>query len=382
MSSAIRREATGTAGIFLRRSASGDVYEARTKYKGRSLRRRLEAKSERAARKERDAWLVDLRRDEPGAQARRGSITFGQGLEAYLERLRTNGSSPRSVENISYRARHLRSFRQRPLNGIEFEEVQVLADELGRTLKPSSVKSVLAVGSRVYTLHRAAVRHNPFQGIELSGRVAAGPKRNVTSEEAFALIDAATELMKPLVAVIVHTGGRISEVVGLQWGDVDLDTGTIRISGQLQDGAKSRTKTEAGRRRLRVPGSVVELLRQHRARQLERGVSIAPTAWVFASASGKPCDRRRAHRVVQQSARKAGLITKGETLRPHDLRGAWALSNLRAGMSLADLQRGGGWSTSAMALSYSRVVAGETVVESLAHARDEQGELVEIRRAS
>jgi integrase len=380
--SSIQREATSSRGIWRRKTATGVVFEARTKFGGKNLRRRLRATTEAAARKERAAWLVDLRRDEPGAQARRGSVTFGQGLEAYLERLRTNGSSPRSVENIEYRARHLRSLRSRTLASIEFEEIQVLADSLGRTMKPSSVKSIMAVGSRVYTLHRNAARHNPFAGIELSGRVASGPRRNVTSEEAYALIDAATPLTKPLVATIVHTGGRISETIGLQWCDVNLEAGTIRIAGQLQDGVKARTKTEAGRRTLRVPESLIELLRAHRARQLQRGAPIEPTSWVFTSTNGKPCDRRRAHRVVQQSARKAGLIGEGETLRPHDLRGAWALSNLRSGMSLADLQRGGGWSTSAMALMYSRIVNGEAVVESLAHARDEQGELVELRKAS
>jgi len=378
----ILREPTRTPGIFRRKTASGVVYEARAKYQGRSLRRRLQSTTERAAKKERDAWLVDLRREEPAAQPRRGTLTFGDALDAYLERLRSNGASPRSVENTVSRARHLRRLRSRPLASIEYEEVQELADELGRKLKPSSVKSILAVGSRLYTLNRRAARSNPFQGVELAGRIASGPKRNISTEQAFALIEASTPLMKPLVAVIVHTGGRVSETVGLQWRDVDLEAGTISIVGQLHRGEKVRTKTEAGVRTLRVPDSVVELLREHRARQLERGVAIGEDSFVFSSSSGRPMDRRRCHRIVQSSARKAGLIGKAESVRVHDLRGAWALSNLRAGMSLADLQRGGGWTTSQMVLSYSRIVSDETVVESLAHARDSKGELVELRRAS
>ena len=52
---------------------------------------------------------------------------------------------------------------------------------------------------------------------------------------------------------------------------------------------------------------------------------------MFASVTGTPMDRRRAHRGVQAAARKAKLIGKDENLRVHDLRAGFAFNSLRTG---------------------------------------------------
>ena len=236
------------------------------------------------------------------------------------------------------------------------------------------------LGSTVYSeaIRQGYATHNPFTDLGLPTG-ASGPKRNLSPDDVFALIDGATDLQRPFVATVAFTGGRVSEILGLTWGDIDLDAGEVRIEAQLQGGRRDRTKTEAGVRSVGIPPSLVTLLREHRRRQVERGVSVAQESFVFASATGQPMDRRRAHRVVQAAAVKAKLIGEGESLRVHDLRAGFALNSLRSGMTLPELQRALGHTKPDMSLAYARVVSGDAVIRSSAYEREAVAEVLELK---
>ncbi len=69
-----------------------------------------------------------------------------------------------------------------------------------------------------------------------------------------------------VVTMSAATGCRISEVLGLRWTDVNLETKTVSITGKVI-GVKGRglardncTKTEAGRRVLALPSFAVSML--------------------------------------------------------------------------------------------------------------------------
>ena len=243
------------------------------------------------------------------------------------------------------------------------------------------MRSITTLGSAVFgeAIERRLATHNPFTRLRLP-EAAKGPKRNLTPADIHALIDGATDLMRPFVATIAFTGARVSEVCGLTWGCLDLDAGIVRISGQLQRGERHATKPEAGMRGIGIPEQLVALLREHRRVQVERGLSVAQDSFVFASITGTPMDRRRAHRVVQATARKAGLIGKGENLRVHDLRAGFALNSLRDGMTLPELQRALGHTKPDQSLQYAALVERDAVIRSSAYDReDEGGEVVELR---
>ena len=105
-------------------------------------------------------------------------------------------------------------------------------------------------------------------------------------------------------------------------------------------------------------------------------------SFLFASITGAPIDRRRAHRVVQASAKKAGLVGEGQNLRVHDLRAAFALNSLRGGLTLAELQRALGHTRADQSLAYSRLVERETVIRSSVYDRDELAEVMQLKEAS
>lgn len=377
----VRKPVEGYPGLFVRETARGKVYEARVKHKGASLRRTLKAMSLRAAKRELAERRTDLARDVPEAQSRSAGVTFADAYELYVERLRIEGRAENTVTNAGYRFRHLKPLHRRNLASISRDEIVTLTRRLLKTHMPSSVRSVATLGSAVYgeAIERRLVSHNPFTRLRLP-ESASGPRRNLSPDDVHSLIDGTTDLMRPFVATIAFTGMRVSEALGLQWGDIDGEV--IRIQAQLQRGKRSATKTEAGVRGIGIPESLVTLLREHRRKQVERGVPVTEDSLVFSSANGKPMDRRRAHRVVQAAARKAKLIGKDENLRVHDLRSAFALNSLRDGMTLPELQRALGHTKPDQSLSYASLIERDAVIRSSAYDREVEAEVVELRAVS
>jgi integrase len=107
----------------------------------------------------------------------------------------------------------------------------------------------------------------------------------------------------PQVVVLLSTGMRRGELVGLQWGDLDLEAGKLRIERAVEK-TKARglrlksPKTKHGRRLITLPTGAVEILRQHRKAQIEirlaLGIGGLPAdAFVFGTVEGAPRDPDR-----------------------------------------------------------------------------------------
>ena len=65
----------------------------------------------------------------------------------------------------------------------------------------------------------------------------------------------------------------MGELLGLQWGDVDLEAGTLRIERSVEEtkaGMRLKLpKTKRGRRNVALPPEAVAMLRAHKVQQLE-----------------------------------------------------------------------------------------------------------------
>jgi integrase len=125
---------------------------------------------------------------------------------------------------------------------------------------------------------------------------------------------------RTLLATIATFGLRIGEALGLRWRDVNLSGNTIRIVRAVQRQAGKGLvfvdlKTARSRRALLMPPSLVEDLKSHRKRQLERRLA-AGDAWVdsdlvFCARLGTPVDPRNALRILHQAETRAGLPKRG-----------------------------------------------------------------------
>src|SRR5258706_553498 len=75
------------------------------------------------------------------------------------------------------------------------------------------------------------------------------------------------------------TGARRGEILGLRWGEVDLDGDWLRIERSIEETGKrvlrfKSPKTARGRRAVSLPASTVEALKAHRRRQLELRLAL------------------------------------------------------------------------------------------------------------
>jgi site-specific recombinase XerD len=140
---------------------------------------------------------------------------------------------------------------------------------------------------------------------------------------------------KALLAVLLDTGLRLSEVVGLKVADVHLD-------------GKDPHLTVMGKRLRQRSVFVGPETRVTLARYLERDHTGGPM--VFESAAGRPLSARAVQDLVKRLGTAAGL----PGLHPHQLRHSFSVSYLRAGGSVFHLSRLLGHSNITTTMRYLR----------------------------
>jgi integrase len=100
----------------------------------------------------------------------------------------------------------------------------------------------------------------------------------------------------PIACLALATGMRRGELLGLQWGDVDLDRAVLRVERSVEEtkaGLRMKEpKTKRSRRNIGVPQDAVTMLRNHKVAQLELRLrlglgNIAPQTLVFSTIEGE-----------------------------------------------------------------------------------------------
>lgn len=146
-----------------------------------------------------------------------------------------------------------------------------------------------------------------------------------------------------LCRLMVMTGVRRSEGLGLKWSLVDLEQGAITIKYvrvNAKGGAIEKPWTKNGRvRHLRIDDETVAVLRAHKARQEEHRRALEGTgAWhetdlVFTNEDGSPLKLDTVSRTISRLQQAAGVprLMSGQSHRPmHGIRhtrGSLAIKN-------------------------------------------------------
>jgi integrase len=205
-------------------------------------------------------------------------------------------------------------------------------------LSPRSVR--LAHQVLHLALERAAdwrmiVRNPAAAKLDLP-RMVRPPMRTWSADDAKCFLQStASDRLGAVWALMVSTGLRRGEVLGLRWSDVDLELGRVSITQTvvvLANSAQlSEPKTAAGRRTVYLHSSLTEVLKRRKAEQAGERL-LAGSAWedhglVFTTALGTPIHPRNLSRDFHLAVREAGV----PSIRLHDLRHTAATLALTGG---------------------------------------------------
>ncbi len=145
-----------------------------------------------------------------------------------------------------------------------------------------------------------------------------------------------------LLEFLYGTGARVSEAIGLDQIDVDLDEATALVTGK---GSKERLVPLGG-------FAVTALRNYYPVRQTLIGVERDPGA-VFVSARGKRLTRQAVWQIIKKSAKSAGL--NESDVSPHVLRHSAATHMVEGGADLRTVQELLGHANISTTQVYTRV---------------------------
>ena len=230
-------------------------------------------------------------------------ITVGEYLRSWLDRAEV---TPKTLERYRQLAEQqiiprLGNTLLQKLRPVHIEEWHaVLLREGGTTGKPLSPRTV---GHAHRVLHRALARAVAAEVIARNVAGSISPPRVDAGE--IEILDAeqmASILPKleghplfTIAALALGSGMRRGEIVGLQWGDIDLDAAVLRVERAVEEtkaGLRVKPpKTRHGRRTISLPAQTIDALRSHRKAQLEVRIALGlgrqePGSWVFCSLNG------------------------------------------------------------------------------------------------
>ncbi len=225
-----------------------------------------------------------------------------------------------------------------PLNEIKRKDVrQILMDVHKRGLSRSTIALVKDVISGPFALaiDDEIVTANPTAGIlkrmHLTRRKQA-PDDVFNQDEIDLFLKACAERERehyPLFLLLCHTGVRLGEAIGLQWGDVDWNGRFLAIRRSVRRTKVGETKTGRERRVDMTAGLFEVLADLHKRRKVEglkAGTGLFP--YVF-NRNGELWSQNSVRNIFKRILVKAGL----REIRVHDLRHSYASRLLSAGIS-------------------------------------------------
>ena len=177
------------------------------------------------------------------------------------------------------------------------------------------------------------VPYNPTDGVKLP-KSNYKPKQVLDREQMDAFLAAVdkNEIWRDFFYTELTTGLRRGEICGLMWRDFDENAGTLKIlrsvnvpkRGEMEIG---ETKTERGRRTIRLPPSTVQRLKERKKHAISQ--------WIFPEplAPEKPVRPSAAYYWMKRILKEAGL----PAIRFHDLRHTFATLSLENGMDVKTL---------------------------------------------
>ena len=300
------------------------------------------------------SWLSDTARYQVSEGTyERYERTCRNHLVPFFGRLRLRDLTPA----------HVRAFKARKIeDGLNPNTVGVMQGVLSVALNQA--------------LDDGIIPTNPASRVKKAATRGRAPMRSLSNEEASRLISAAQGMRdEALIVVALRTGMRQGELAALRWEDLELgDPGkasiTVRHSADTRTHTRVSTTKTGEERKIGIGPRTVEVLKEHRRRQLEE--RMAASAWqdpglVFPNTRGKVRRRDAVMRSLRVLLAEAGLPAQ---VRFHDLRHTAGTLAIKQGLPIHVVSRMLGHSDPAMTLRrYAHVL--DDMREDAARAMDD-----------
>lgn len=230
-----------------------------------------------------------------------------------------HGRSAGTITKYNEAIKRLQSFVGKPLNVVTLGDLQAFTDSLNglsdntRKRIIASVKSLFTFGQKIGYL-----RFNVGAALKAPKAKDTLAQRILSEAEVLSMVYKTSKVRDQMVIRLLYvSGGRISEVCGLTWADVQPngDSGQLTLFGK---GGKTRT--------VKLSKATWEAL-----------VAFRPMVYeladpVFVSQKGGKLDETMVHRIVKAAAKNAGI--KGN-VSAHWLRHSHASHALDRGTNIA-----------------------------------------------
>ena len=286
----------------------------------------------------RDGLRLRRRRGERVEPSRQ---TFEQHAREWLQR-RTVRTRTLELDTWALEQHLIPYFGRQRLDQIQVEDIAAfIADMRRKNLKGWTITSALSPLSNILAqaARRGRIPVNPYTQLERGERPSHNDQRSrriLTLEEMQSLLEHADGGGdRCLLELLLATGLRIGEALGLTVADLNPEHAIVRIDHQLdRDGSCAPLKTPESERALDIPP---DLMRRLLALVTARGARFNPNAFIFASRNETGLQRKTARTALDRAAKNAGVAAPKPTL--HDLRHSHASMLIALGYDVVAVQK-------------------------------------------
>jgi integrase len=195
-------------------------------------------------------------------------------------------------------------------------------------------------------------RRKPMSRVKIGEKWSVRPERILTEEETVRVLARLNDPNLPIVETAIATGARISEILGLTWRHIDLQTGVLRIVQRNWRGDIDDPKSRTSKRPLTL-GYLIDRYRVKAAAE-----NTQPDAWIFSrtDGSGLPLWDSGVRKALKLAAAAEGCDFPG--LGPHSFRRANITWRQEVGGSSIEASKIAGHSTVRMTEEYTKIQLG------------------------
>jgi|SRR5579864_149062 len=257
---------------------------------------------------EAQAELARALRPIDGDAAHSDERTFASYMEQeWAQYTRNNWKDSTQVTQGSFVTKHIRPYFDRmtlskitPTDIVKFHE-----DLEGKHLSRRTRRTIHSILTTMFN-HAAdtleLIAKSPVKK-SIAPKLDRREKASLSSEQAWSLWDALVDpkLMRyrAFYGVLLFTGIRTGEALGLTWEDIDFANRQITVRRAIYRGRPTSPKTPASLRTRPMPPELYSALRNHRA----MAHYVAATDYVFASSSGQPANPDQLRETLQKVLR-------------------------------------------------------------------------------